>query len=255
MSSILDMVLMQQSRMPHHRNYMSNMALLDSDMGLVADRARHLNLNRYTDLASHRVADLPGNWSRGLLGNLVALPLGFGLALRTSGVMGNSSIVGSISIGISFSISFPLAIAVAIVAIVVSLLLILVPVLPQLPDVLVEVLLALLLLLVVVLPALSLLLPEVLDVLPLSLVVIVIFTRAGRPLAKGMTMSSNSNTMTMGMDGAAMANNSRAAMHLLGDLLAHLGHHVLAILHMCGLHHCVYFCATHLISLCVASCV
>merc|ERR1711962_1407589 len=160
-------------------------------MGLVADRARHLNLNRYTDLASHRVAHLPGNWSRGLLGNLVALPLGFGLALRTSGVMGNSSIVGSISIGISLSISFPLAIAVAIVAIVVSLLLIL----------------------VVVLPALSLLLPEVLDVLPLSLVVIVIFTRAGRPLAKGMTMSSNSNTMTMGMDGAAMANNSRAAMH------------------------------------------
>merc|ERR1712098_788956 len=193
------MVLMQQSRMPYHRNYMSNMALLDSNMGLVADRARHLNLDRYTDLASHRVADLPGNWSRGLLGNLVALPLGFGLALRTSGVMGNSSIVGSISIGISFSISFPLAIAVAIVAIVVSLLLILVPVLPQLPNVLVE-----------VLPALSLLLPEVLDVLPLSLVVIVIFTRAGRPLAKGMTM----------------ANNSRAAMHLLGDLLAHLGHHI-----------------------------
>merc|ERR1712098_761457 len=227
------MVLMQQSRMPYHRNYMSNMALLDSNMGLVADRARHLNLNRYTDLASHRVADLPGNWSRGLLGNLVALPLGFGLALRTSGVMGNSSIVGSISIGISFSISFPLAIAVAIVAIVVSLLLILVP----------------------VLPALSLLLPEVLDVLPLSLVVIVIFTRAGRPLAKGMTMSSNSNTMTMGMDGAAMANNSRAAMHLLGDLLAHLGHHILAILHMCGLHHCVYFCVTHLICLSVACCV
>merc|ERR1711962_135254 len=230
---------------------MSNMALLDSDMGLVADRARHLNLNRYTDLASHRVAHLPGNWSRGLLGNLVALPLGFGWALRTSGVMGNSSIVGSISIGISLSISFPLAIAVAIVAIVVSLLLILVAVLPQLPDVLVEVLLALLLLLVVVLPALSLLLPEVLDVLPLSLVIVVIFSRAGRPLAKGMTMSSNSNTM--GMDGAAMANNSRAAMHLLGDLLAHLGHHILAILHMCGLHHCVYFCATHLISLCVAS--
>merc|ERR1719334_239537 len=53
------------------------------------------------------------------------------------------------------------------------------------------------------------------------------------------------------MNSAAMANNSRAAMHLLGDLLAHLGHHVLALLHMCGLHHCVHLCLTHLVCFCV----
>jgi len=221
------------------------MALLDSHMRLVADLPGNSNLDRYTDLASHRVADLPGNWVRSLGGNLVASPLGLGMALGSR--LGSMSNVSNRSI----SFSLPLAIAIAIAIVVVSLLLILVPVLPGLPQTLVEVLPGLLLVLVVVLPALSLLLPEVLDVLPLFLVVIVSLSRVGLPLGNSNTMSSNTNSMSRN-DLSVMANNSRAVVHLLGDLLAHLSDHILTLLHMCCIHHCVYFCVTYLVCFCVA---
>merc|ERR1719153_1134230 len=90
------------------------MSMVNGDMSLVADLSGHPNLDRDTDLASHRVTHSPGNWVRLLMGDILALSLGLGLTLGSGGVVGCSSIPCSISISISISFSISISISLSI---------------------------------------------------------------------------------------------------------------------------------------------
>merc|ERR1711970_1075563 len=75
----------------------------------VALLTRNFHLNRHTDLPGNWVADFPGDLARVLDWPLLALPLGVGVALGSSGV----AVMGSVSVA---GVSLPLAVAVSSVA-------------------------------------------------------------------------------------------------------------------------------------------
>merc|ERR1712098_149965 len=150
----------------------------DGSMGL-ADLPRDGDLDRGTDLAGDRVADLPRHGAGVLDRALAALPLGLGLA--TGSGVGNMTAmaIGSISLGISISLSLRLGLS-----------------------------------------------------LPLAVV------------TSDMSVSGNNC--------GAVANNSRAVVHLLGHGGAVLGDHILAVLDVGGLHNSVGDGVADLVSLGVA---
>ena len=80
---------------------------VDSCPRRVALLTRNLHLNRHTDLPGNWVANLPGDLTRVLDWPLLALPLGVGVALGSSGVAVMSSVAG---------VGLPLAVAVSCVA-------------------------------------------------------------------------------------------------------------------------------------------
>merc|ERR1711874_228089 len=77
--------------------------VLSLNLVIVADRSGD------TDLPGNWVADLPGDLARVLDWPLLALPLGVGVALGSSGV----AVMGSVSVA---GVSLPLAVAVSSVA-------------------------------------------------------------------------------------------------------------------------------------------
>merc|ERR1719290_775215 len=87
---------------------------IDCCPGRVALLARNFHLNRHTDLPGNWMADLPGDLARVLDWPLLALPLGVGVALGSSGV----AMMDSVSIA---GVGLPLAIAVSCVATMVDL--------------------------------------------------------------------------------------------------------------------------------------
>ena len=76
---------------------------------VVADRSGYTNLNGHTDLPGNWMADLPGDLARVLDWPLLALPLGVGVALGSSGV----AMMDSVSIA---GVGLPLAVTVSSVA-------------------------------------------------------------------------------------------------------------------------------------------
>ena len=88
--------------------------VLSLHLVVVADRSGHTDLDRHAHLPGNWVADLPGDLARVLDRPLLALPLGVGVALGSSGV----AVMGSVSVA---GVGLPLAIAVSCVATMVHL--------------------------------------------------------------------------------------------------------------------------------------
>ena len=81
--------------------------VLSLHLVVVADRSGDTDFNGHTDLPGNWVANLPGDLTRVLDWPLLALPLGVGVALGSSGVPVMSSVAG---------VGLPLAVAVSCVA-------------------------------------------------------------------------------------------------------------------------------------------
>ena len=88
--------------------------VLSLHLVVVADRSGHTDLDRHAHLPGNWVADLPRDLARVLDRPLLALPLGVGVALGSSGV----AVMDSVSVA---GVGLPLAIAVSCVATMVHL--------------------------------------------------------------------------------------------------------------------------------------
>merc|ERR1719430_2813427 len=83
--------------------------VLSLHLVVMADRSWDTDFDGHTDLPGNWVADLPGDLARVLDWPLLALPLGVGVALGSSGV----AVMGSVSVA---GVGLPLAVAVSSVA-------------------------------------------------------------------------------------------------------------------------------------------
>merc|ERR1719430_893912 len=83
--------------------------VLSLHLVVMADRSGDTDFDGHTDLPGNWVADLPGDLARVLDWPLLALPLGVGVALGSSGV----AVMGSVSVA---GVGLPLAVAVSSVA-------------------------------------------------------------------------------------------------------------------------------------------
>ena len=88
--------------------------VLSLHLVVVADRSGHTNLDGHTHLPGNWMADFPGDLAGVLDWPLLALPLGVGVALGSSGV----AVMDSVSVA---GVGLPLAIAVSCVATMVHL--------------------------------------------------------------------------------------------------------------------------------------